>query len=279
MQNLPVYLYSNTLDVTLDLDTEIRGVNQVMYQRDLKIQKGIKNNVRIQFKNSDQKKIRIFNTQTFIFSLFDAINQRLLIEKPLNILDAATTATKGLALLTLTESDTVDLTRTSYQYSIKLKDTDGTYLPAYSNTYYGMAGTLHLSNEIFPVLQDSTTISNFTKRYNDNISLYEHISGPAYSEPEFNSNNNALHTVALYMRAFKGSVAIQVTLDNSPNLNGNFKTLITKNYNGFTGIDYANFNGIYSYIRIIFTPAKNPIEPNNDNPAYYGNFDKALYRS
>ena len=42
MQNLPVYLYSNTLDVTLDLDATVRGVNQVMYQRDLKIQKGIK---------------------------------------------------------------------------------------------------------------------------------------------------------------------------------------------------------------------------------------------
>ena len=37
MQNLPVYLYNYKLDITLDLDTTVKGVNQVMYQRDLKI--------------------------------------------------------------------------------------------------------------------------------------------------------------------------------------------------------------------------------------------------
>ena len=79
MQILPIYLYPNTLAVILDLDATTRGVNQVMYQRDLKIQKGIKNQVRVQFKNSDQKKVRIYNTQTFVFSMFDAINQRLIV--------------------------------------------------------------------------------------------------------------------------------------------------------------------------------------------------------
>ena len=60
MQNLPVYLYNYKLDITLDLDTTVKGVNQVMYQRDLKIQKGIKNQVRVQFKNSDQSKSKLF---------------------------------------------------------------------------------------------------------------------------------------------------------------------------------------------------------------------------
>ena len=81
MQNLPIYLYPNTLDVILDLDATTRGVNQIMYQRDLTIQKGIKNQIRIQFKNSDQKRVSVATTQTFVFSMFDAINQRLLIEK------------------------------------------------------------------------------------------------------------------------------------------------------------------------------------------------------
>jgi hypothetical protein len=255
-----------------------RGVNQVMYQRDLKIQKGIKNQVRIQFKNSDQKKLRIYNTQTFVFSMFDAVNQRLIIEKNLSIIDAGTTSTKGLALLTLTESDTLDLTRTSYQYAIKLQDTDGTYLPAYSNTYYGMAGTLHLSQDIYPVLQDSKEITNFTKTYNDQIFKYEHKSGNVYANPEFNGNT-ALHTVACYMTNYKGTVQIQVTLDNTPGVNSNYSTVEERTYNGFTGIDYVNFNGVYSFVRIKHIPAQGPTDPDNDNPAYYGSFDKALYRS
>ena len=40
MQSLPIYLYPNTLDVILDLDPNVLGVNRVMYQRDLKIQNG-----------------------------------------------------------------------------------------------------------------------------------------------------------------------------------------------------------------------------------------------
>ena len=230
MQNLPIYLYANTLDVILDLDATIQGVNQVMYQRDLKIQKGIKNQVRIQFKNSDQKKVHISTTQTFVFSMFDAISQRLVIEKQLDVLDAATTSTRGLALLTLTESDTLDLDRSSYKYSVKVLDTDGSYTPAYSNTYYGVAGTLHLQNDIYPVLQPSQEITIFQKSYNAAIFKYEHKSGNIYAYPEYNGNT-ALHTAALYLSRYKGTIYIQGTLDNSPNSFSNLRTIIKICYN------------------------------------------------
>jgi hypothetical protein len=277
MQILPVYLYANKLDIILDLDATVRGVNQIMYQRDLKIQKGIKNQVRIQFKNSDQKRVSISNTQTFVFCMFDVVNQRLLIEKELEVLDE-TTSTKGLALLTLNESDTLDLDRSSYQYSIKLMDTDGSYTPAYSNTYYGMAGTLHLSNDVYPVLQDSNSVDSFNITYNDDIQLYEHKSGNIYANPEYNGNS-ALHTLAMYMTGYRGTVYIQGTLDNTPGSSGNYSTIATRTYNGFTGIDPVNFNGVYTYIRIVHVPATAPAESNNDNPSFFGSFDKALYRS
>ncbi len=249
-----------------------------MYQRDLKIQKGIKNKVRVQFKNSDQKNLRIYTTQTFVFSMFDAINQRLIVEKPLQVLDEGTTSTKGLALLTLTESDTIDLDRTSYQYSIKMLDEDGSYLPTYSNTYYGVSGTLHLSRDVYPVLQDSVVVDNFVKTFNDSIQSYEHKSGNIYASPEFNGNT-ALHTLAFYLTNYRGTVYVQATLDNTPDNSGNYTTIETRTYNGTSGIDYVNFNGIYSYIRIMHIPAQGPTDPDNDNPAYYGSFDKALYRS
>lgn len=278
MQNLPVYLYANKLDITLDLDATVKGVNQVMYQRDLKIQKGIKNQVRIQFKNSDQKPVKIYNTQTFVFSMFDAINQRLLIEKELEVLDIDTAATKGLALLTLNESDTLDLDRTSYQYSVKLQDSDGTYLPAYANTYYGMNGTLHLNQDIYPVLQDSKSVTTFVKTFNDSIQKYEHKTGNIYANPEYNGNT-ALHTVAFYLTNYKGTVYVQATLDNTPDNSGNYSTIATREYNGTSGIDYINFNGVYTYVRIMHVPAQGPTDPDNDNPAFFGSFDKVIYRS
>jgi hypothetical protein len=250
-----------------------------MYQRDLKIQKGLKNKVRVQFKNSDQKKIAISGTGTYVFSMYDAINQRLLIEKELEILDEGTTATRGLALLTLTESDTIDLDKSSYTYSVKYADSDGTYLPAYSNTYYDIHGTLHILNDINPVLQPSVEISDLQISYNASTTLYEYKSRAIYANPEFNSNTG-LHTAAFYMTGFKGTVYIQATLNNNPTDLGYYSTVAERTYNGFTGVDYINFNGVYSYVNIMVVPAKGPTDMDNrDNQDYRGTFDKFLYRS
>ena len=279
MQILPVYLYQNVLDVILDLDPTVIGVNNVMYQRDLKVQKGLKNCIRIQFKNSDQKRINISNTETFVFSMFDAIDRRLLIEKELAVLDEGTTATRGLALLTLNESDTVDLPRTSYTYSIKKLESGNSYSPAYSNTYYGINGTLHLLSDVYPVAQPSEEIASFLESYNSSTDLYEFKSRAVYANPEY-QGNSALHTAAIYMTGFKGTLYIMGTLNNNPNDTGYYATLETRQYNGFTGIDYINFNGVYSYVNFMYVPAQGPTDLNNkDNQAYRGTLDKILYRS
>lgn len=277
MQNLPIYLYANTLDVTLDLDATIRGVNRVMYQRDLNIQKGIKNQVRIQFKNSDQKKISVSNSQTFVFSMYDAVNRRLILEKPLEILET-NTATRGLALLTLTESDTIDLLKSSYQFSVKILDDDGSYSPTYANTYYGVNGTAHILEDVYPVLQPSIEISDFQKSFNADTNLYEHKSGNIYANAEFNGNT-ALHTAAIYLANYKGTLLVQATLSNSPNSFGKYSTVYSKTYTGYTGVDYVNFNGVYSYVRFQHVPSTKPGDSDNDDPTYYGSVDKILYRS
>jgi hypothetical protein len=277
MQSLPIYLYPNSFDVILDLDSLTKGANRVMYQRDLKIQKGIKNKVRIQFKNSDQKRIPV-QGKSFVFSIFDATNQRLLIEKTLDVLDDGTTlATRGLAELTLTESDTMDLDVSDYQFSVKVQEADGTYLPAYSNTYYGVAGFLKIAQDVYPVLQPSQEVVAFERTYDDTIQKYRHRSGNIYAYPEYNSNS-ALHTAAAYMTNFKGQLLVEGTLYNSPGNSNRYVTISSQTYNGFSGIDYFNFNGIFSYVRFTFIPATAPGDSNNNNPDYYGSFDKVLYR-
>jgi len=348
MLSLPIYLYPNTIDVILDLDPTTRGVNNVMYQRDLVIQKGVKNKVRIQFKNSDQKLLQISNTGTYVFTMFDAVNQRQLLEKTLIIVDDSFTTTtnqdqptagntltfntttniavgqsitgygitpnsvvigwssgtvtlnqattypvtssttltlgtlnkRGIGELVLTESDTINLDVSEYQYSVKYADPVwGGYVPAYSNTYYGISGTLTLKEDLRPKLQPSQEVDNFLRLIPYNGTLYSWYSGNLYAYPEFNGNNAALQTVAIYMTNFKGTVTIQGTLSNQPDSTGWYSTITTLTYDGFTGVDYFNFNGIYSYVRVFYTPATKPGDPTNDNPSYYGSLDKILYRS
>jgi hypothetical protein len=281
MQSIPIYLYPNITDVILDLDSTVLGVNEVMYQRDLKIQKGVKNQIQIQFKNSDQKRINVSNTGTYLFNMFDSINQRLLISKPLTVLDdGMTLSLRGLAQLDLYAGDTINLDSTSYTYSITYQDpTDNTLVAAYSNTYYGINGTLHLYEDIYPKLIPSQEVTSFLRTYNPGDTLYYFPSGNLYAYPEFHSNNAALHTIALYMTNYIGTVTIQGTLSNQPDSVDWYSTIANLSYNNFTGIDYYNFNGIYSYIRVFYTPATAPGGTINDNPAYYGSFDKLLYRA
>jgi hypothetical protein len=278
MQVLPVYLYQNNLVVTLDLDPTVRGDNRIMYQRDLKIQKGLKNKIRVQFKNSDQKSVPV-NDSRFVFSMYDNNSQQLVLERDLEILDQGTTSTRGLSQLTITESDTIDLPKSSYTFSIKQVDSDGTYLPTYSNSYYGVSGTLHLLNDINPVLKPSKVIDNFLYSYNDTTQLYEFKSRAIPANPEFNSNS-ALHTVAVYMTNFRGQVIIKATLNNNPDDLAYYATVDTLYYDGFDGVDYANFNGIYSYIQIVYIPDQGPGDLDNlNNTEYRGILDKILYRS
>jgi hypothetical protein len=68
-------------------------------------------------------------------------------------------------------------------------------------------------------------------------------------------------------------------LNNQPDATDYYFTVQSLTYDGFDGVDYVNFNGVYSYVRIQFVPATNPATNSNDEPAYYGSFDKVLYRT
>lgn len=281
MLKCPVYLYTNSYTVLLDLDQNTRTHN-IMYQRDLKIQKGLQNKIQFQFKNSDQKLLRISNTETYVFSLFHAIDRRQLVERQITVLDDGTTSTKGLGLLTLTESDTVDLDKGHYRFSVKKLNNDGTYDQTYANTYYGIGGTVELLEDVYPVLQPSQVVTTFQKTYNYDIGAqrYEYYSGNLPSHPEYKSNT-ALHTVAIYFNQYRGQVLVEATLQNTPGTFGDFVTVASTSTNNYTGVSYLNFNGVWSYVRVRHIPTKNPVTQNNDDSeiGYRGNIDKILYRS
>ena len=283
MQKCPVYLYTNSIEVILDLDQNTR-IHNVMYQHDLKIQKGLKNKVQLQFKNSDQKRINV-STGTFVFSMFDAVNNRQLIKKDITVIDdGATTSTRGLGLLELSESDTLDLDVGKYQFTVASQGADGSYEPTYANTYYGVSGSIELRQDSFPVLQssqealgDGAIINQFQIQSNLQTGLYEYYSGNLYANPSFNGNT-ALHTMAFYLTGYKGRVLIEGTQENSPGFFANYAVLSDVTYNEFTGVDYKNFYGVWSYVRVRYIPEADPLSDNR-NISYRGTFDKVLYRS
>ncbi len=372
MQKLPVYLYSNLLTVQLDLDDYEKRTNNVMYQRELKLQRGMKNKVQIQFMNSDQKRVRVLastetvgtatsasnvlvvsdasnvqlgmsvnsdnvsagtyisaidsNTLTlsnldplydadldqflspittdinsgtsitfnhnFVFSMFDAEQNRMVVQKTLEVIDdGVTTATRGIALLSLSDNDTRELHNSYYKFSVTLADSDGERLPAYSNTYYSIDGTARLAGDLVPVLNAGIETTSFKYFANRDVepNRYEFYSGNLRANPEASQ----LTTVAMYFTNYTGTVEVQATLDNAPSNFGNYATLETKTYTNFTGVDYANAEGTWSDVRVKWYPDNSdlpgllnfysPEMPGNPTPgtAYYpnGKIDKLIVRS
>jgi hypothetical protein len=263
----------------LDLDNNI-GIHQTMYQQPLTIQKGVRSTIQLQFKNSDQKRLNI-STQTFVMNVFDPTNNTLMLSKQLDILDTASTTTnalKGIGQVTFTEVDTLEAEPKNYRFSVTRLESDGSYSPAYTNTYYGVAGTLEIRNDVYPALKPSQEITNFQRNYNATASKWEYSTGNLRANPEFQAGT-ALHTVAFYMTGFKGRVLVEGTLENSPGTYSYFATLGTKTYFNYTGVGYVNFNGLFSYIRVRYIPDANPVTGLNDDTTYSGTFDKVQYRS
>lgn len=251
-----------------------------MYQRPLTIQKGVRSTIQLQFKNSDQKRLNI-STQTFVMNVFDPTNNTLMLSKQLDILDTASTTTnalKGIGQVTFTEVDTLEAEPKNYRFSVTRLESDGSYSPAYTNTYYGVAGTLEIRNDVYPALKPSQEITNFQRNYNATALKWEYSTGNLRANPEFQAGT-ALHTVAFYMTGFKGRVLVEGTLENSPGTYSYFATLGTKTYFNYTGVGYVNFNGLFSYIRVRYIPDTNPTTGQNDDTTYAGTFDKVQYRS
>ena len=372
MQKLPVYLYANLLTVQLDLDNDVIKRNETMYQRELTIQRGMKNRVQVQFKNSDQKRVYIaaassttsyvnsgstviplanvsniklgmsvsspsvqagtfvsaisansvtisnlnpvYNadlneflspivepiasgdsvnfSHNFVFSMFDAEQQRMVVQKELEIIDnGSNTSTRGIALLTLTDSDIRNLNSGFYTFGITLADSDGGRLPVYSDTYYNINGTIRLTHDLLPTLKEGYIITAFQRYANEDedASRYEFYTGNLRAFPDQTQTT----TAAMYFTNFSGTVKLQGTLDDSPSTFASYVDLETKTYTNFTGVDYANAIGSWSNVRVMWYPNNStlpglmnfysPLMPGNPTPGleYWpnGKLDKVIARS
>ena len=114
MQAISVYLYPNKLDVyTNSLATWTTERYTRVYNRNLKIYRGVDNRIDLQIRNADEKATDATGV-TLVFNLVDRDTQKLILQKDTVTVDA----TRGRFYVTLTETELLEVDRTSYQYSI-----------------------------------------------------------------------------------------------------------------------------------------------------------------
>lgn len=282
MNKLPVYLYPNLYNVILDLDqsVETKGINKVMYQRKIKIQKGFKDSVQIQFKNSDQKPISIA-TGTYYFDMLDNTGRQYVLNqsKELEILEyttssgtATTVVNKGLAVITFNPSDTINLASGSYKFLVKKDNSDGTFTPAYSNTYYGITGEIEIVDDGFPLGYPVQTVTvkqlESGRTYNRDVNSLRYEFVTDWLRPVVRPVTYATTSTAdVVLASFIGDIVVEGTLDNDPSpqgqANAQFDVVTTFSTTTVThGIISLLWNEPYSAVRFRVIPKKDGLGTN-----------------
>jgi len=239
------YLATNKSVLIADLTNNITEYRPV-YQRTMKVYRGIDNVLTFEIKNPDQKPVSILNTYTPKFVMFDA-NNKMIVERDGTIKETSTPSFKGQFTVTVTENDLLNVQGQSCSYNVYMVATSGDKTLTYADSQYGAQGTIKVEGDAFPGPADTYNITTFTETGAGTDIYY---SETITAEPAKNGNE-ALHTAAVYTTDFTGDVHVQATLDNTITGStywGNVGTLSFDTVS--TQPKYINFNGVYSHIRI-----------------------------
>ena len=260
----------------MDLDQN-RGIHKIMYQRKLKIQKGFKDTVHIEFKNSDQKPISIAGNN-YYFDLLDSegkqyvLNQSKLLDIVESVGTDSTIVSKGIATVTFDPFDTIDLQATNYKFVIKRDNGDGTFTPAYSNTYYGITGDIEVVSDGFPTGYPQQVVDFKTletgKEYDRTFGSMGFMFRTGWLRPVVRATSTATNTTAdITLAGFVGTITVEGTLDNSPSPAGqaNAQTFEIATYTTATAtteIITIDCGTGYTAVRFKVKPAPGPLGTN-----------------
>jgi hypothetical protein len=274
MQSNLVYFYANKLDVfTSVLDTWTTERYNRVYNRTLKIFRGVDNRIDIQVRSADQKAFNLtpppnvtdpsnsFKT-VLIFNLISQDTRDLVLQKDFTEIDLIT----GKVTISLTANELLDLNKGFYSYSIIKEireDIDSTdykvisRLPLYTDSQYGTTAILEISGDVYGDIEDSRIVDTFN--YTNPITQGE-LTPPAWFVSEiidakpYTQPADALHTFQFYSTNYDGSVIIQGSLDNQG------ATPRERSWAEIASVDltsqsYKNVTGKYNWFRIKHIPS------------------------
>lgn len=267
MQKITSYLYPNRIQLTTDLtlhSTEYR----IVYQRKFKIYKGLDNELLLDFKNSEQKRINVSNLNIKCV-IMDQLDQEVYTANVVH------QAAPGLATVTIPASALNYLSPQFLHYTIYIDQGNNIRKPVYGDTQFGVTGTLDLLAGAMPKTLAPILIDTFNYMVNDSVEPFEYTWTSEAAEINQPNDLSSVQNVDLdfYLSGLDGNIQVQFTEDVVISTGTVWRTVesfpvtastssLTKSY---TGEDYSN-NLVWA--RIQYTRAA----------ANTGKIDKILVR-
>jgi hypothetical protein len=255
MQLGSVYLYPNRLSVYTNLNSWLSERNRAVYNRNLKIYRGVDNRLEFRVKNSDQKPQSV-QGKNFVFNLVSRDNAALAIRQDCVIDNAA----EGRISVTIPTVSMDELEPGFYEYSLVYETrqavSENQYKvldksPAYVDSQYGVMAIIEVLANVEGEPPATTEIREFSKYVQ-----------PWHDEDYFDSgviftgsqlvNYSSVHTFQFYFTDYTGRVMIQGSIDEG----GNPQTWTDLQTIEYIGADreYTNVIGKYNYFRVRHMP-------------------------
>lgn len=256
MQKISAYIYTNRIPVVCDLGDSLTEW-RVVFQRNVKIYKGIDNTLEFTFKNSQQRPITI-DTLTMKMVITDEAHQEVYTATMTPSL-----TTPGLASCIIPSTVIQNVSPQLLKYAMYILNSDNTKTPIYNDVNYGMSGDIELIGGILPELADplvidvfnymtsGTDASNLIRTYTSNAveinAVNDFVSSPIINLELRTTNLEADITVQISNYAVISSATVWTDLET-------FSVVpsTTRIYKSYTDIvDYSNNVG---WLRIQYIP-------------------------
>lgn len=217
MQKISSYLYSNRIEVIANvaLDPSTCPVEwKIVYQKPIKIYKGVDNVIELEVKNADQKRIDIFG-KAVKFVLMDQTSREIETYDATVVDDGSTDCVKGVARITLPEADLATLDPQHLKFTSYILNGDNTKTLLYGDTKYGAQGFIDLLDGIIPTTREIRRYDTFQQETNYNGRTFEERTVTYYSSAVPVKFYEAIPTttadIVVYVTGFIGTIKIQAT--------------------------------------------------------------------
>jgi hypothetical protein len=258
MQQITTYIYNDLIPIQIVTDASVKTRNRTVYTRTINLYRGMDNQIKIQFRNQDQKIVNMTD-QTVTFHLLNENDGTSWFSRTATAIDLV----KGIFVIDIYETDLLDLDGDYYNYSINTENVNtGVRTLTYTDDNYSVRGQIHLMSGHYPEFHPSTVVALnnlYTPTpYSPGSTNITSVAPGDSTIPK----KNGLHTAQFYFAptGFSGSIDVEATLDVSPDfLNGNWFTVKTLNFTDQIPSTYTNWFGIHNFVRFKIIPSTGTI--------------------
>ena len=269
MYSTQAYIYQQISQVLLidtgDGETFTYRYNPV-YAKPLTINKGVDNVLLFEFINQQEKPVNITGSQ-FLFRAISTEGDRILVEKPMVILNAVT----GRAKVTLSTADLLEVLAQPANYSIQRTQPGGLTEAVFTNAQAGARAPCNIVDSILPQHVPSAPLTIPTTKLAAQASFDGTAWGSYPANPYWAGNPNggnywnsflntefyssfiepanAVTTVQMTLVGYTGTIKAQAA-ENYQSIFYNVTDSVT--YYNYTGTIHMNIVGWYPLLRMCF---------------------------